>query len=560
MCLNEQVTQLHIRNGVYNAAPMSSHRIIARAPAVGTTETKIRTDINSLAAVKEDAAHFPGGHATGVAQPTTEGEVAELVRRTHRLLPIGAQSSLTGGATPMGEIVVDMQRFDRILSISSEEVVVQPGVPIGVLQAILARAGKYYPPVPTFDGASVGGTVATNAAGATTFKYGTTRDWVNGLTVVLSNGEVLDIVRGQTTAHPDGYFEIVTSANVRRVPVPTYSMVNVAKCSAGYFVEPEMDLIDLFIGSEGTLGIITEITLAVVAPAPQVALVWISLTNEQAAFELTCILRKAAQNAWRNADASALDVSAIEYLDARSLAIVREDGAVRMHEIGLPDDATVALIARVEFPSDISLKPENAYKDIGQALSDGAADTPLTRLCRLLASSKLLERSEIVLPADSRRQAQITAIREAVPEGVNKRVADAKRCEHGHIEKTAADMIVPYDRFNESLRVFRRAFDSRDLDYAIWGHISDGNLHPNVIPRNLDDVRRGREAILECGREIVKLGGCPLAEHGVGRNLVKQALLHEFYGERGIAQMRTVKVALDPKRQLAPGVLFPDSP
>ena len=148
-------------------------------------------------------------------------------------------------------------------------------------------------------------------------------------------------------------------------------------------------------------------------------------------------------------------------------------------------------------------------------------------------------------------------MREAVPEGVNRRVGEAARRLGPAVAKTAADMVVPFERFAESLAVFRGAFGARGLDYAIWGHISDGNVHPNVIPRSVDDMARGREAILECGRAVIGLGGCPLAEHGVGRNPVKQALLRQLYGDAGVAEMRAVKAALDPQGKLAPGVLFP---
>jgi D-lactate dehydrogenase (cytochrome) len=117
-------------------------------------------------------------------------------------------------------------------------------------------------------------------------------------------------------------------------------------------------------------------------------------------------------------------------------------------------------------------------------------------------------------------------------------------------------MIVPFERSAESLALFKNAFEKRRLDYAIWGHVSDGNVHPNVIPRSMDDVTRGKDAILECGREIIKLGGSPLAEHGVGRNPIKQELLRQFVGEDGLAQMRTVKSVLDPLGKLAPGVIF----
>jgi D-lactate dehydrogenase (cytochrome) len=117
-------------------------------------------------------------------------------------------------------------------------------------------------------------------------------------------------------------------------------------------------------------------------------------------------------------------------------------------------------------------------------------------------------------------------------------------------------MIVPFGRLADSLALYRNTFDARGLEHAIWGHFSDGNLHPNVIPHSLEDVMKGKEALLEIGRAIVQMGGSPLAEHGVGRNPVKQELLRQMYGNEGIEQMRAVKRALDPEWKLAPGVLF----
>ena len=121
-------------------------------------------------------------------------------------------------------------------------------------------------------------------------------------------------------------------------------------------------------------------------------------------------------------------------------------------------------------------------------------------------------------------------------------------------------MIVPFDVLDALFARYDEGFARRGLDAAVWGHISDGNVHPNVIPRSFADVESGKAAILEFGREVMRLGGSPLAEHGVGRNAVKQQLLVELYGTAGVDEMRRVKRAIDPEWKLAPGVLFPREP
>src|SRR5262249_28613333 len=169
----------------------------------------------------------------------------------------------------------------------------------------------------------------------------------------------------------------------------------------------------------------------------------------------------------------------------------------------------------------------------------------------------LLDRVEIAVPGDHTREQQLLALREGVPAGVNARVGRAKQRVDSRIAKTAADMIVPFAQLGELMQRYDDEFRRRGLDAAVWGHISDGNLHPNVIPRSLADVEAGLDAILAFGRDVLRLGGSPLAEHGVGRNATKQRLLRDMYGAEGIEQMRAVKRAIDPEWKMAPGVLFP---
>jgi D-lactate dehydrogenase (cytochrome) len=163
----------------------------------------------------------------------------------------------------------------------------------------------------------------------------------------------------------------------------------------------------------------------------------------------------------------------------------------------------------------------------------------------------------VAAPGDAAATERLLALREAVPLGVNRRVGEARRSVDPRIEKTAADTIVPFEHVATMLDRYDEELHRRGLDGAVWGHISDGNVHPNVIPRSYADVESGREAVRAFGREAIALGGSPLAEHGVGRNATKQALLVDLYGTGGVAQMRRVKAALDPAWKLAPGVIFP---
>src|SRR5262249_45860479 len=266
-------------------------------------------------------------------------------------------------------------------------------------------------------------------------------------------------------------------------------------------------------------------------------------------------LRTAAQVTWRTHDPNGLDVSAIEHVDARCLAILREDGADRAFGVTIPDTATIALLVALELPQDTSAA--RAFDDIGRAREPGAPDSPLARFCRALDDAGVLERVDIAVPGDTARQQQLLGLREAVPAGVNARVGRAKQQVDARIAKTAADMIVPFDRVGELMAIYDGEFARRGLDGAVWGHLSDGNLHPNVIPRTFADVEAGIDAILAFGREVRRLGGAPLAEHGVGRNATKQRLLRDMYGDGGIEEMRAVKRALDPEWKLAPGVVFP---
>ena len=265
--------------------------------------------------------------------------------------------------------------------------------------------------MPSYDGATVSGVIATNAAGPATCKYGATRSWIQALTVILVSGEVLDLERGLCIAHPDGYFEIDEGARLYRQPIPSHKMSQVPKCSAGYYAKPHMDLTDLFIGSEGTLGVITEATLRVVSPRPEICVALVPCLHEAQALGLTRSLREVSLKPRQMRDQRGLDVSAIEYMDSRSVEILREDGIDRRNTITLGPDAQTLLLIQLELSPEWAAR---AYDDLAQALEPDAPDIPLVQFVRILEQSGRLEQTELAMPGD-------------------------------------------------------------------WGHVSDGNMHPNLI-------------------------------------------------------------------------------
>jgi D-lactate dehydrogenase (cytochrome) len=505
---------------------LASSLIRARPPRGEIRRPATSSDAEGVASYLQDAARTPGGHTPLVLSPITEGEVAWAVREAPALLVVGAQSSLTGGATPFGEWLLSTGRLDRLGDPANGSVRAQAGVSLRSLNETLASFGAFFPPTPTYDGAFVGGVAATNAAGAATFKYGTTRDWVQALTVVLAHGDVLDLERGACTASDGNFIVELVSGERRAVPLPSYRPPNVPKCSSGYHAAPNMDLVDLFVGSEGTLGVITEVELKIAPRRPRL-LGWLSLRSEARALEICGRLRSPG---------SGLAVASIESLDRRSLELLREDGADRAHGVSLASDAECVLLFAVEIEAGAT--EEDVLDRLSHNLGDSADGL-------LLATA-----------GDTRRAVALEALREAVPHAVNRRVEEAQRRD-GRIHKVAGDLIVRFERLGQAIGLYRHEFTRRGLDHAIWGHASDGNLHPNAIPRSYDDVVAAQQAILAMGEAVIAMGGAPMSEHGVGRNPVKQALLRRLYGAGGINEMRVVKNALDPEWRLAPGVLFP---
>lgn len=242
------------------------------------------------------------GTAEKIYFPKNSREISELLKDFERdQVPVtiaGAGTGLAGARVPNGGVVISTESMNRLSEVEWDSerhrgrVVLEPGVVLKDFEDFLEQRGLFYPPDPTGIYASMGGTVATNASGARSFKYGPTRRYVTRLEVVLACGELLEIKRGDYLAAKGRLKIPLKSGNVIEVVIPDYVMPAV-KNAAGYFASPEMDLIDLFIGQEGTLGFVTQIELEVFKKPEELAAGILFFTSEQESYEFMLQARRA---------------------------------------------------------------------------------------------------------------------------------------------------------------------------------------------------------------------------------------------------------------------------
>jgi D-lactate dehydrogenase (cytochrome) len=542
--------------------------IEARRIDTGIAVPEPERDPEVVASYLEDASGYPVAPAAGLLRPASVEEAAAFLRATTgrgvSVLPQAARTSLTGGAVPRGEVILSCERWDTIGPVleygGSAVVRVGAGVRLDRLERELAELGFFFPPVPTYHLAMLGGIVATNAGGAATFKYGVTRDWVRGLRVLLADGDLLEIERGQALARPGESFLVVRSDGRRvEIPATSHRLPALPKISAGYHASDPLDLVDLFVGSEGTLGIVVDADLELARSPAAVVTGLAFVETEPEALALADDLRRAGRKARSHAGSREPDVRALEYVDGNGLDLLRRHGDAARLRVTVPDEARAAVLLEVEIADWEGA--EAAEAAIVAALDGGGGDHdgPLFRLVRILACHLSADALELALPGDARRAELLAAFREAVPRRVNEILAERRRRDAG-VRKVGGDLIVPVDQAGAALAAWRSALDGAGLEHATWGHISDGNLHPNALARSAREVEAAEAVLLGIADDAIARGGAPLSEHGVGRSGLKQEMLRRFVGEPAVARMREIKRALDPEWRLAPGVLLGDIP
>lgn len=448
----------------------------------GLPDDVVVSDPDRLRSYARDMATFcPAGTPAVAVLARETAHVQHVMRVASRLgvpvVPQGGRSGLSGGANAVdGCIVLSLERMNRILDIdrANRIAVVEPGVVNADLSKAVADHGLFYPPDPSsWDISTIGGNLATNAGGLCCVKYGVTTDFVRGLEVVLASGEVLRTGR------------------------------RTAKGVAGY------DLTRLFVGSEGTLGVITQATLAL-RPA----------SHEPRTVAALFPTVAAAGDAVARVVSAGLVPSLLEFMDQASLRAAND-----YRNLGLPEHAAAMLVAQ----------------------SDSLADQ---------AGSEIRAIAEIFGEAGG------FDVVEAEDAAEGEMLLAARRQMHFALERMGSgrlidDVCVPVGRLAELVQAVEKVAADVDLTIAVVGHAGDGNLHPNVVfdASDEDQVRRAQRAFAEIMRLGLEMGGTVTGEHGVG--ILKRDWLARELGPVSLRVHRGIKQLLDPAGILNPGKVLP---
>jgi len=510
------------------------------------------TDESKLSPEPFDHLFFPAD------EPELAAVLQAMAAQKIKVTIAGARTGLVGGCVPCRGALISLENFDRIQAImydsSADEWRVRSQCAVNLRslnsqlslknfpdiercgdQAALAAllefkqdpTAYFYPPDPTEMSASLGGTVATNASGARTYRYGPTRSWVREIRVMLINGEILRIPRGKYFASPGGKFAVYDSKDRElRIKVPSYFMPR-TKNTAGFFASPQMDLIDLFIGSEGCFGVITEVTLALLRKTETISLVQFLATDEQA-IDLVHALR----------DEKRIRLNFLEFYSGQALALMRrmqlqDPKAVDMPIV--PESAGAALFFEFEFAP------------LADALDYAALEKTIAGCGASIADSWAAY--------ENRELQRLKDFRHILPETVNAIIAERKK-RHPELHKLGTDLAVPDGRLRDMWRIYKTALDSADLEWLALGHIGNNHIHINILPRNADELNKGLSLYRQFAAKALEFGGTVSAEHGIGK--MKIEFLELMYSPDQINEMRAVKQAFDPERLLNPGNILPD--
>jgi len=496
------------------------------------------------------------GTADSISFPKTEEEIQALVRQAGATnVPVtvqGARTGIAGGAVPHGGLILNLSRMNGILGLGYDEtsghftITVQPGILLSELQSVLASKEfettgwaqdsldaleafktadmQFFSPDPTETGAAIGGMAGANASGAQSFHYGATRAHIRKMRVVLADGTILDLARGREKATGRS-FELNTISGM----LPALTMPTV-KSAAGYFIEEDMDLLDLFIGSEGTLGIISEVTLSLLPAPKSVWGIMMFFPSEEKAVEF---VKKD-----RDLSSEGACLVALELFDSHALDLLRKQKETNpaFKEIpNMPGEWHTGIY--VEYHGETEDAVEEAVMEMSEIMAECSGDEESTWLA-----------------SDDKERQRLKKFRHAIPEAVNLTIDERKK-NNPDITKLGTDLAVPDAELENVLKLYNDDLQSAGLEYVKFGHIGDNHLHVNILPATTEQYQQGKELYLKWAKTVVEMGGTVSAEHGIGK--LKTAMLEVMYGADGVGQMRELKHVFDPQDIFSQGNLFP---
>jgi len=497
------------------------------------------------------------GTADWLFFPKSEAEIISIVDfLKDRKIPAfisAARTGIVGSCVPNSGAIISIEKMDKMLGFGFDEEKqkyfcrFEPGItlktindkilkkqvekiteltPNSISRFMEEKISYYYPMDPTEMSASLGGTVATNASGARTYKYGATRQWVKKIRVVLASGEILEIPRGRYFASDDGTFVIKQSdGSELKVKIPSYEFNTNVKNAAGIYSKPEMDLMDLFIGSEGIFGIITEVDVWIIQKHPLISnVLFFNSEDDALSFVEEIKIEKTVNPEF------------IEFTSGEALDLLRDVQKTKPFLINMPQ---IPFTARSAIFFDLPYSEEDlvaSFKNIEK----------MVKKC-----NTTLETSWTAY--ENREFARFKHFRHALPETVNSIIADRKR-HYPDLHKLGTDMSVPEEKFRDMMKYYHSVLQEAKLEYVIFGHIGNNHVHVNILPKNIEELEFGLKIYEKFAKKAVTYGGSISAEHGIGR--MKIEFLKIMYTEKEIEEMRTIKKAFDPSLLFNCGNIF----
>lgn len=464
-----------------------------------------KTNKESIEPYLRDASNYSGGKVEEVLIPDNVDELVSVLKSDLRPVTIaGAGTGLTASRIPSEGIIISLERFNELGEAADGEIWLGPAVTLVNLQENLKKTNYFYPPNPTETNASIGGTLATNASGSRSYKFGVTRNFVNAVDCILADGRRVLIKRGHKITEPlllEGGSEI-------EFPEIKYISPN-CKNTAGYFIQPKMDWLDLFIGSDGTLGIFVNICLKLI-PRPDAFLSGVLFfEKEKFCWELIPKIKST----------NYVSPCSLEYFDRYSLNLLREGYP------NIPVQAEAALF----FEEDV--EDQNDY------------DATLDVWVEFLVDKNILL-DESWFAQDQNDVQVFHEFRHQIPILVNEKNSRAGR------EKIGTDMAVPDKFFNDMMIFYNKTLFGKGLPYVIFGHLGDNHLHINLLPDS-SQQKLAESLYDELARKIISWGGTVSAEHGIGKK--KKKYFYEMVGKENIEDLKKIKNALDPQARLGMG-------